>query len=209
MDKRLLYRAINLSDEQIAMYKECVQNPDEYQTFQTSTSTSRSRTVAELIDTNDLFIMRVNCAFTADIQPYSIMPHEEEKLINPGVSFTVKNINMNTNTNTNKNVIYLQPKQHFNKAAIHEISNVQAEISADNSSTFRDFPYKGILGILVNDPNRVRRLDRNGFDQSDPLLTFFSLSRDGGNHKDSSVFRTLCTRFRVLFKNNDDLAIEE
>ncbi|CAF1303015.1 unnamed protein product [Adineta ricciae] len=189
------------------MYKECVQHLDEYQTFQTFTSTSRSRTVAELIATNDLFIMRVNCAFTADIQPYSIMPHEEEELINLGVTFTVKRVKLDTTIN--KHLIYLEQKQRFNKSAIHEISNVQEEISADNSSTFRDFDYKGILDFFVNDPNRIGRLDRHGFDQSDPLLTFFLLSRDGGNHKDSSVFRTLCTRFRVLFKNNDDWAIEE
>jgi len=109
--KYSLYRGATLSSEQIAMYKECCKRPNDYQSFQAFTSSSRNRDRAEKFG-NALFTMKVHYAFTADVQMISDYCEEEEELIFPGVCFTVEKFTYDTKKN--KHLIYLKLKQRFN-----------------------------------------------------------------------------------------------
>lgn len=106
----LLYRGVTLDNAQIATYKECLAHPDEYRSFQAFTSCSRNRVIAEMLG-NVLFIMEVNCAFTSDLQPCSLMDAEEEELVTPGVGLTVQRVEFDQQTN--KHFIYLKLKHRF------------------------------------------------------------------------------------------------
>lgn len=109
--KELLYRGVNLSEAEIAMYKECCGQPDEYRSFQAFTSCSRNRVLAETFG-NVLFIMEMHYAFTANLQPYSACSTEEEELIFPGVCFTVQHVRYDKIKK--KHLIHLNMKQRFN-----------------------------------------------------------------------------------------------
>jgi hypothetical protein len=47
-----------------------------------------------------------------DLQPYSLMPDEEEELVTPGVCFTVQRVELGDTTK--KHLIYLNLKHRHN-----------------------------------------------------------------------------------------------
>ena len=109
--KQLLYRGISLNAAQIAMYKECCGESNEYRSFQAFTSCTRNRAQAEMFG-NVLLIMEMHYAFTANLQPYSDYSNEEEELLFPGVCFTVQRVQYDKIKN--RHLIYLNMKQRFN-----------------------------------------------------------------------------------------------
>jgi hypothetical protein len=197
-------------DEQIHTYKECLQQPNEYHSFQTFTSTSRNRIVAEFLGMNALFIIRVKCAFTADLQPYSQMPAEEEELINPGICFTVEQVEFDEATN--KHLIYVELQQRFNsmhnnsvfffklswclESAVQEISNHEEQASTNWLSTLYhqfnehlcDADFTGVMGFLFNrrdNSRHLRRYNRDGLNQTDPFAIFIpSQHHNDDDHND-------------------------
>ena len=60
--------------------------------------------------------MKVEHAFSVDLQPFTDYPDEEEELISPGVCFTVHRIEFDQN---NKCVIYLNLVQQFNRELVN------------------------------------------------------------------------------------------
>jgi hypothetical protein len=106
----LVYRGAELSGGQLAAYEDLSRRPDDYGSFQSFTSCSRNRQIAELLG-NVLFIMQVQYAFTMDLEPMSAIPAEEEELISPGVCFTVERVVYDKQIK--KHLIYLTLKQRF------------------------------------------------------------------------------------------------
>jgi hypothetical protein len=101
---KILYRGAQLSDDLIVAFKDKPRNPTAHGSFQAFTSASRNRNVAEFYG-NVLLIMRMNCAYTVDLNPLSDFQDEEEELIHPGVCFTVERVE--SDEANNKHVIYL------------------------------------------------------------------------------------------------------
>jgi hypothetical protein len=108
---KTLYRGANLSDSHIAEYQQMAGKEDQYRSFQSFVSTSRSRVNAENFG-NTLFIMEVLYAFIADISQLSTYRSEEEELITPGVCFRVTSVE--SDKASNKHIIHLQLRQRFN-----------------------------------------------------------------------------------------------
>ncbi|CAM4778356.1 unnamed protein product [Rotaria magnacalcarata] len=97
---KTLYRAAKLTNEQIETYRNLAENPDERRSFQAFTSCTRNRSIAESFPgTNVIFIIDLLSAFSIDLQPVSLYPEEEEELISPGVSFTVKSVTVDRGKN--------------------------------------------------------------------------------------------------------------
>jgi hypothetical protein len=109
--KHKLYRGVNLSNAQIATYKDHCQRPNTYYSFQAFTSCSRNSDVAEMYG-NALFIIEADYVFTVDLQPFSNFSDEEEELITPGVCFTIQQVDFDETKN--KHMIYLKIQQRFN-----------------------------------------------------------------------------------------------
>ncbi|CAF4612187.1 unnamed protein product, partial [Rotaria socialis] len=83
----ILYRGATLSDDSIASFQEdCTADPKPWRSFQSFTSSTRNRNVAEQFG-NALFVMKTRLAFTIDLSELSEYFHEQEELIYPGVSF--------------------------------------------------------------------------------------------------------------------------
>ncbi|CAF2768356.1 unnamed protein product [Rotaria sp. Silwood2] len=106
----ILYRGANLESEQITIYEDMAQHPDEYRSFQAFTSCTRNPQKAERFG-NTLFIMKILSAFTADLCRLSEYPNEEEELLMPGVGFRVERVDFNHKTN--KHVVYLELRQRW------------------------------------------------------------------------------------------------
>jgi hypothetical protein len=109
---KTLYRGIKLSPAEIdSLEGDCSQDPKPQLSFQAFTSCSRNRAVAEKFG-NVLLIIKVNCALSTDLVPYSEYPSEEEELIFPAVYFTVEHVEFDKVQN--KYMIYLNLKQANN-----------------------------------------------------------------------------------------------
>ncbi|CAF0906140.1 unnamed protein product [Adineta steineri] len=186
-EKHQLYRGINLSDTQIAAYKDHCQRPNTYYSFQAFTSCSRNRDLAELYG-NVLFIMEVNYAFTVDLQPFSNFYDEEETLITPGVCFTIQQVDFDKTTD--KHVIYLNIVQRFNKYDTLENSTQKSDTvynHHENRIVDIDLPYLNHLGIraddrIILDPAHydiIRYVSRDGIYHIVP-----GADDDGGHWKD-------------------------
>lgn len=106
-----LYRGANLTDQQLATYIDLNNRILSHRSFQAFTSCSRNRAVAEAYSGNALFIMDIIFAFTANLEPFSQYPDEEEELIFPGVGFSVSDVEFDMETN--KYLIKLTLKQRF------------------------------------------------------------------------------------------------
>jgi hypothetical protein len=112
MPGTVLYRGVQLSDHLIATFKDdCLKDSKPWHTFQAFTSCTRNCNVAQMYG-NVLFIMETQIAFTADLQPFSNFPDEEEELLSPGVSFTIDQVE--SDQNEEKHSIYLTLRQRHN-----------------------------------------------------------------------------------------------
>jgi hypothetical protein len=113
----IIYRGAELSDDFIAVFKDdCSKVPKPLRSFQAFTSCTRNRNKAENSgNTNVLFIMKLQLAFTVNLTKLSEYPHEEEELLFPGVCFTIDQIEFEKNTN--KHLIYITlQQQHDSKS---------------------------------------------------------------------------------------------
>lgn len=105
-----LYRAANLTPEQITQYEAIAKKQDEYGSFQGFSSCSRNRTKAEGFG-NALFVMKVVMAFIADLSKVSEYPDEEELLVTPGVCFRVLSVDFDDKKE--KHIIHLELRQRW------------------------------------------------------------------------------------------------
>ncbi|CAM4913261.1 unnamed protein product [Rotaria socialis] len=112
----ILYRGATLSDDSIASFQEdCTADPKPWRSFQSFTSSTRNRNVAEQFG-NALFVMKTRLAFTIDLSELSEYFHEQEELIYPGVSFKINR--MEFDKDKNKHLIYLNLQQrHDSKSS--------------------------------------------------------------------------------------------
>jgi hypothetical protein len=109
----VLYRGAILSKEQVSSFEnDCSKEKKPSHSFQSFTSCSRNRNVAELFG-SVLFIMTIQHAFSVDLQPFSQYHDEEEELLSPGVCFTVDRVEFDQHKN--KYVIYLDLLQQYRR----------------------------------------------------------------------------------------------
>ena len=107
-----LNKSMKITPKQLAFYIDMAKDPTRYSSsgFQAFTSCSRTRQIAERFG-NTLLIVHIMFAFTADISSLSQFPAEEEELITPGVSFSVKSVNFDPEIK--KHVITLKLRQRW------------------------------------------------------------------------------------------------
>ena len=118
---RIFYRGLHLEDHVIDTLKEdCSKNPRPWHSFQSFTSCTRNRNVAEEFG-NVLFVMTTRIAFIDDIQSISCIPNEEEELLYPGVSFTIDRTEFDQQKN--KPIFYLTLQQKRNGKSMYILIN--------------------------------------------------------------------------------------
>ncbi|CAF0942891.1 unnamed protein product [Adineta steineri] len=176
--KMRLYRAVNLSEEQLDVYRDMAIYPHKCRSFQAFTSCTRKIEVAEFYNMNTIFTMDILLAFTTDLSLWSPFG-EEEELITPGVCFKVQRMGIDhphkdelqTSNNSNKTT-----EKHGHQVMYRGDGDSQQIIYRDDG----DDPYSGAAGRRPDDfrfgPFTPPFLD---FPDSPFDFSFFRYDRDG------------------------------
>ena len=197
--KKTLYRAVNLTNEQIATYKGMVQNPNEYHSFQAFTSSSRREDVGKIFsNSNVLFVMEIEFAFTVDIAPFSDYPNEEEELITPGVCFTVHRVEFDQSAK--KHVIYLKLRHRFSRKSHdfayyfggyytnpfsilgHDKHEIQKDLTGSSDSEYNTRRGRITADVLINGIDLRDLMDDQFSDMAVDNGGDLSYDRDGNKH---------------------------